>query len=162
NKDGSQERVLKFTKSQTPQNVSLSPDGKLIAFGAAYPGKELTFTLETMDVKTGDIKTVYKSNDPIQATIWLGDGSGLLAVMTYLEESNNQIYFVSYPGGKRERFTNDLTTYRACCLAITSDDKKLVAIQSSVSSDVFVVPNGDARQAKQVTSNEPLGFGLKL
>ena len=59
------------------------------------------------------------------------------------------------------RFTNDLSTYSGCCLDITTDDQKLVAVQTSVSSDIYVVPEADARQARQITSGDPIGFGVR-
>src|SRR5262249_23100257 len=119
------------------------------------------FALETMDVNTGEIKRVVKSEDPIAATVWLSDGSGFLSVVNVRGQGRNQINYISYPSGKVERFTNDLSTYSQCCLDITHDDKRLVAIQTSISSDVYIIPGGDARQARQITSSEPIGFGVR-
>lgn len=161
NKDGSNERVLKSITGQAPQTLDWSPDGKSVVYSTSHLGKQAAFTIETMNVSNGEVDLIYTAPDPIGATVWLGDGSGLLSVMNDHKQGTNQIYFVSYPAGKRERFTNDLSTYSACCLDITKDDKNLVAVQTSTSSDLYLVPGGDARQARQITSGEPMGFGVR-
>ena len=161
NRDGSNERLIKSVAGSAPPTLDWSPDGKLIAYGMTYLGKQITFNLETLNVATGETKVLLKSDDQINATVWLGDGSGLLSIMSPLRGGTNQIYYVSYPDGKRERFTNDLSTYSACCLDITQDDSKLVAVQTNITSDIYLVPGGDSRQARQITSGEPLGFGVK-
>jgi serine/threonine protein kinase/Tol biopolymer transport system component len=158
NKDGSQERVIKSLSVQAPSTVDWSPDGKMIAYGAVYVGKEIAFGLETMNVSDGVVKRLYTSPDPIGATVWFGDQSGMLAVINDRKQGINQISYFSYPDGKRDRFTADLSSYAFCCLDVTSDDKKLVAVQSNISSDVYLMPGGDSSQARQVTSGEPILF----
>jgi serine/threonine protein kinase len=165
NKDGSQERVLKHIDAQAPQTLDWSPDGKSVVYGASYIGKigkANDFGLETLTVADGSVKRLYNSPSPVGAAVWLGDGSGVLAIINDRKLGNNQVYFVSYPEGQRERFTNDLSTYGACCLDITSDDKKVVAVQTALTSDIFLVPGGDARQARQITSGDPVGFGVRF
>jgi Tol biopolymer transport system component len=67
--------------------------------------------------------------------------------------------FVSYPKGEISHFTNDLTNYDACCLAVTRDGDSLVALQNTVSSDVWVAKE-DGSQSRRVTTGEALGLGL--
>jgi eukaryotic-like serine/threonine-protein kinase len=161
NKDGSDERVIKSITGQSPATIDWSLDGKTIAYASTYLGKSTEFALETLNVTDGSVKRIYTSPDPIGAIVWLGDDSGFLAVINDRKQGNNQINFISYPDGKRSRFTNDLSTYSACCLDITGDDQKVVAVQTSISSDIYIVPEGDARQAKQITSGDPIGFGVR-
>ena len=162
NKDGSGERVLKSITGLSPATVDLSPDGKTLAYGSSYLGKDAVFAAEAMSVADGSIKRFFTSPDPIAAMVWLADGSGLLAILNDRKQGNNQIHFISFPDGKSQRFTNDLSIYSGCCLDITDDNKKLVAVQSSVTSDLYVLPGGDYRQAKQLTSGEPMGLGVKV
>jgi serine/threonine protein kinase/Tol biopolymer transport system component len=161
NKDGSQEKIVKSSTGQPPPTLDWSPDGKTVVYGTSYLGKTSDYGLETLNISDGSVKRLYTSQDPIDAAVWLGDGSGVLAIFTDHKLGNNQIYFVSYPDGKRTRFTNDLSIYAGCCLDITSDDQKLVAVQTSIGSDIYLVPGGDARQAKQISSGEPIGFGVR-
>jgi Tol biopolymer transport system component len=72
------------------------------------------------------------------------------------QSGRGQIWFVDYPEGTLSRFTNDLSDYDWCCLDITRDGKSLVALQKSVSSDVWIA-NADGTSAKPITSGEPLG-----
>jgi serine/threonine protein kinase len=162
NKDGSGERIVKSITGQAPRTVDWSPDGKSVVYGSAYLDKGAEFALETVDVSDGSVRRIYTAPDPVGASVWLSDGSGVLAVINDRKLGNNQIYFISYPEGKRSRFTNDLSTYGACCLDITSDDQKLVAVQTSTNSDIYLVPGGDSRQAKQITSGDPVGFGIRV
>ncbi len=158
NKDGSQEKVIKSLNVQSPSTVDWSPDGKSIAYGAVYVGKDIVFALETINVSDGVVKRIYTSPDPIGASVWLGDQSGILSVINDRKQGINQISYFSYPDGKRDRFTADLSSYAFCCLDITSDDKKVVAVQSNTTSDVYLIPGGDSSHARQVTSGEPILF----
>ncbi|HWR16041.1 MAG TPA: protein kinase [Terriglobales bacterium] len=162
NQDGSNPQVLKSITGQSPQTVDWSPDGKSIAYGTVYLGKDIAFALELLNPKDGSIKRLLSSPDPILAVVWLGDGSGLLSIINDRKQANNQIFFISYPDGKRTRFTNDLSFYAGCCLDITSDDSRLVAVQTSVESNLFRLPNGDTNRARQITSGESLGFGIRI
>ncbi len=161
NKDGTGERLIKSITGLPPQTVDWSPDDKLILYGTIYLGKNTEFALETLNITSGEVKRIYTSSDPIGAVVWLGDQSGILAIINDRKLGNNQIYYISYPGGERRRFTNDLSSYSICCLDITSDDQQVVAVQNNINADIYLVPNGDARQAKQLTSGEPTGFGVR-
>lgn len=162
NRDGSGEKIIKSISGQAPRTIDFSADGKIIAYATQYFGKTAEFTLETMNLADGDVKRIYTSADPIGAIIWLADDSGFLAIINDRKQGNNQINLISYPDGKRSRFTNDLSTYSACCLDITSDDQKLVAVQTSTTSDIYLLPDGNWRLAKQITSGDPIGFGVRF
>ncbi len=162
NKDGSNEKVIKSITGQAPRTLDWSADGKMLAYASEYSGKQAEFVLEALNVANGSVRRIYSTPDTIGAMIWLADDSGFLAVVNDSKQGNNQINFISYPEGKRSRFTNDLSTYSPCCLDITSDDKKLVAVQTSTTSDIYLIPGGDWRQAKQITSGDPVGFGVRF
>lgn len=74
------------------------------------------------------------------------------------QSGRSQIWSVSYPGGEVSRFTNDLANYELCCLDISSDGNALVALQTSVFSDVWV-SGADGSQPRQVSTGEALGLG---
>jgi len=160
NPDGSDERVIASAKSlNPPQTVSWSRDGRFVAFAVMQADRETSWAIELLNVQTGEVKDFYRSKGPINAIAWLADGSGLLAQMVDLNQGRGQIYFLSYPDAKLQRFTNDLSFYGGCCLSLTADDKNLVAVQLNQLSDLYVVPGGRSAQAKQITSGEPL-FGV--
>lgn len=162
NKDGSNEKVIKSITGQTPRTLDWSADGKAIAYATEYTGKQSEFALETLNIADGSVRRIYSTQDGIGAIIWLADDSGFLAVVSDRKQGNNQINFISYPEGKRSRFTNDLSTYSPCCLDITADDQKLVAVQTSTTSDIYMIPGGDWHQARQITTGDPVGFGVRF
>jgi Tol biopolymer transport system component len=160
--DGSGERMLTKRSSFNVGNaaVAWSPDGKSIASVAGETRNNTSrWPLVIASANGGEVRDLHVFTAPAEALAWLPDGSGLLVVATDVQALRGQIWFVSYPQGKVSRFTNDLTNYHGCCLNITSDGRALVALQNTVSSDVWVA-KGDGSDAKQVTSGEALGLGL--
>ena len=155
--DGSGEHVIGSAPSRNPPNtVSWSSDGRYVAFSVVQPGKQADSVIDLLDVKSGTMKEFYRTQDAVGAVAWLRDGSGMLAQMVDHKLGTGQIYFLSFPDAKRQRFTNDLLFYSSCCLNLTSDDKDLVAIQINQMSDIYSVPSGDAAEARQITSGAPM------
>jgi len=162
NADGSGERVLAERKSFSPgaATVSWSGDGKNLAVVSPETRNNTSeWVVETISVKTGEVRDVYPFRTGAQAAAWLPDGHGILVVATDAQTGRGQIWFVSYPDGKVSRFTNDLTDYDACCLHVTRDGDALVALQIRVSSDIWVA-GGDGSEARQITSGDILGAQL--
>lgn len=160
--DGSGERVLaKRTGFNVGSaNVAWSADGRTLATVSAETRDNASqWVLEAISAKTGEVRDLHPFSLPAQAVDWLPDGSGVLVVGTDPQIRRGQIWFVSYPEGKPSRFTNDLANYDACCLDITRDGNSLVALQDTISSDVWV-GKADGSDARQVTSGEPMGLGI--
>ena len=156
NPDGTNERVIGSVKSvNITQNLSWSADGKHIVFAVNEPNGSIPYLLDDLDPQTGTVKTIYSTRDNIGAVAWLRDASGLILQMTN-QAANSQLYYLSYPDAKLQRFTNDLSFYSSCCLSLTADDKMLAAVQVDQLSDVYAIPDGDATKARQITSGEPM------
>jgi Tol biopolymer transport system component len=67
---------------------------------------------------------------------WLRDGSGLLFIATEQDaDQNGQIWYVSYPGGKLRRITNDLHNYHS--LSISADSGAVVTVQNQQFSNLW-------------------------
>jgi Tol biopolymer transport system component/predicted Ser/Thr protein kinase len=160
--DGSGERVLAERRGFGPgtPHLAWSDDGKTLAMVSAETrnGASL-WVLEVISSKTGEVRDLHSFSLPTRALDWLPDGSGLLVVGTDPQSGRGQIWFVRYPGGEASRFTNDLTNYDACCLAVTRDGDSLVALQNTALSDIWVTRE-DGSEARQITTGEALGFGL--
>ena len=159
NADGSGEHVLADRPGPEPGSatVSWSADGKTLAVVSTQlrDGANQSI-LETVSVASGEVRDLHVFTAGARAVAWLPDGHGVLAVGTDPESGRGQIYFVSSPDGKVSRFTNDLTNYDRCCLEISQDGNSLVALQNTISSDIWVA-RGDGSDPKQITSGEPLG-----
>jgi hypothetical protein len=66
---------------------------------------------------------------------------------------------VSYPGGARTRFSNDLADYGQS-LEMTQDGKMLVSLEGDRSAHIWIAPGGKAAQAKQITTGETPDDGI--
>ena len=148
NIDGSGERVI---ASQVPPDhlwrggPAWSPDGSVVACGTstglvlvpADGGEERTFTTEA-----------FRGVDRV---VWPDEGGGML-LLGGEREVGWQIWHLSYPGLELRRVTNDLESYAA--LSVTSDATSIVSTQTGTISSLWVAPNGDPKQARQVTSGK--------
>jgi len=154
NADGSGERVLARPGPGPEVGPAWSPDGHTIAMTAYdYAGGRYIWAVSPSD---GSKHLIFSTHALIGRVLWLPDGSGLLVVMGEpAEEHHTQIWHISYPGGQAKRITNDLTDYSFRVLDLTRDAKSLVTVEDTVSSDLWVVPAGDAAHARQITSGGP-------
>jgi serine/threonine protein kinase len=160
--DGSGERVLVERQgfSAGTAYVSWSADGKSLATISPETRDGVSrWVVEIISRKTGAVRDLTSLPVMARAVNWLPDGSGLLAVGLDQQSARGQIWFVSYPEGKVSRFTNDLTNYDVCCLAVTQDGDSLVALQNNLSSQIWV-GRADGSDAAEVTSGEANGLGL--
>ena len=160
--DGSGEHILADRKTFAPgaAYVSWLADGKLLATTSPETRDGVNrWVLEVISRKTGEVRDLVTMPVMARGMSWLPDGSGLLVVGTDPQTARGQISFVSYPRGEISRFTNDLTNYDVCCLAVTRDGDSLVALQNLRSSDIGV-SHADGSNPDQLTSGEPLGFGV--
>lgn len=129
-----------------------SPDGKVIAcIAVTISADEKYAQLVEARVADGAERLItsekWKFADRLE---WLSDGSGLLTTVSENAYGPFQIWHVSYPGGRAEKVTSDLSNYRS--MSLTADSKTLVAVQSDIQPYVWVVPEGDAGRARQITS----------
>jgi serine/threonine protein kinase len=162
NADGSGERLVVKRNSfgAGGSSVSWSPDGKSLAFISPESRDNVTrWILETVSVKTGEVRELHSFSVTARAAAWLPDGKGLLVIALDPERVLGQIWVVSYPEGTLSHFTNDLADYSICCLDITRDGASLLALQGSITGDLWVSgPAGD--NPRQVTTGEALFQGV--
>jgi eukaryotic-like serine/threonine-protein kinase len=154
NADGSAERLLaKLPPGPFDYGAAWSPDGKTIAASAVQFDKQIKWVLNVIRVDNGHVTELYSSSDEIGRPVWTPDGDSLLVTMGLPDENLSQIWIVSYPGGERRRFTNDLANY-GVLIDSTHDGKTLAAIQEARISHIWIAPQEQAAQSKQVTSGD--------
>jgi len=157
NADGSgQEKLLTRKSSEfIVGNPAWSPDGRVIVVSALNPSARgqaiLGLAAVAMDGGFKEIPSqVWGGIDQIA---WLGDGSGFL--MSAADQSTGwfyQIWFVSYPGGKARKVTNDPNNYMGTSLS--RDSSVLLTVQSDWLSNIWVAPDGDSNRAKPITTGK--------
>src|SRR5262245_58169950 len=158
NADGTVERkiaVCKFPDNFSVDGPSWSPDGKLIAVAKMIPAPNFHFRLLTFQVADGVEQPIGETKwEWLMRVAWLKDGGRLAAVgKIKSDETNYQLWLVTYPTGELRRITNDLNSYRN--LNLTPDTTKLVTVQSEVRSNLWVVQANNPRNARPIT-NDPV------
>jgi serine/threonine protein kinase len=154
--DGGNEKTL-ATVDETGLPIfapAWSPDGSTIVVNAGSNSKGRS--LIAVNVADGAVRTLSSPGVPLGQAAWLPDQSGLLVVVTdYSKGSHGQIWFVSYPEGRIEKLTNDLSDYSLVALGTSSLGNGLVAVASESASTVWVSADGNPADAREVTSGEP-------
>jgi Tol biopolymer transport system component len=132
---------------------SWSPDGKQIACVLTRPGGSI---IALFDARTGsrrnfsDVKAAF-----FDGAQWLRDGSGL--VVSGVDVSAGpaeQLFLLSYPGGRRQRITNDLMSYTS--ISVSGADEAVAAVRRTTLGNLWVADaaGGPARQLTHVATSE--------
>jgi Tol biopolymer transport system component/DNA-binding winged helix-turn-helix (wHTH) protein len=123
-----------------------SPDGSklVVVVGSEKPD------LLTVDVSTGE-ETALRTSPwrVIAKVLWTPDGRHLIFSARATEEPAPQLWMLAYPDGVVRRLTNDLDAY--FWISISADGRKLVARQQRIISHLWLLPDGDAKKARQLT-----------
>ena len=134
------------------ERIAWSPDGKTLACHVRINGG-LDFALVAIAMADGTEKIISTERWEVGDLAWLADGSGLVisAVRHHpgFVPTNSQLWQVAYPSGEVRRITNDLNHYGGASL--TADGTALVTLQRERQSNIWVVPQGQAQLARQIT-----------
>src|SRR5258706_4987310 len=158
NVDGTGEQTLVRKEGQAylDNGPTWSPDGKTIVCGAAVGPDFLFESIVVIPVDGSQERWMTPHRwSHISSTVWLGDGSGLMALALENHTAELQIWHISYPGGEVQRVTNDLNGYLEGSLSITADSIAIVAAQEDSSSRIWVAPVGEGEdRATQITAGK--------
>lgn len=156
NTEGLNERVLitrKYPKVFGDE-ISWSPDGKLIATPTLTRGATYAGGMAVVDVASGTetpipLKEVKLLR--ISQLAWTNDGQGLIYTPYAADMGQRyQIRYAAYPSGEVQNVTNDLSSYDD--ISITSDSQTIVAIQREYSMGLWVTGEGDFSNAVGINS----------
>jgi eukaryotic-like serine/threonine-protein kinase len=155
NADGSGEQLMAARKASVlPTAIfapAWSPDGKTLVYSSLLPAAGSRLSAISVADKTE--RQLYAGNGDIGRPQWLPDGSAVLLPMRAEGPGNmGQLWTVSFPGGERQRLTNDLTDYNLLWLDLTRDGSAIVTVESTVALELWSSPNGDATRSTQLTS----------
>jgi len=153
--EGTGERELVSRPEHLPfrsPSPSWSPDGEKIALGAVTDENGESSEVFVVSVANGQIERVTTLEwNAVYSTVWLPDGSGLAMVAKEKGAWDNvQIWHISYPDGAARKILSDLDDYGSG-LSLSSDGQLLLATQDQRITNVWVAPNSDLSQSKQIT-----------
>ena len=129
-----------------------SPDGKSLALcgGVHGPNGDRAALFE-MDAHGGALREIPTPRwASLEQAAWLPGGKALLVGARERGGSTAQIWIVDRDGGRSRRVTNDVSDYRK--MKLSADGRELVVEQLLSYQHLWLVRDGDAAPAKQLTS----------
>ena len=112
-----------------------SPSGDLITLPLHLIGQESRFVLYVISLHDSKATELLSQYGAIGRPLWLGSGRQLLVTLEDVSSHRGQLWTISYPEGKAQRFTNDLSDYSSA-IDLTSDGGKLATIVTSAVSNL--------------------------
>jgi Tol biopolymer transport system component len=131
-----------------------SPDGRTLALVETRPDPSgLLARVVIVDAAGGVVKGLgaKRWRWARGGLAWLADGSGVLSSVQDHSGAAPQVWFVSYPDGNARPVTSDLLIHRGS-LSVTGDGKSFVGIQSEATSNLWIAPKGEDKNARQITT----------
>jgi len=164
NTDGTGERTVAMTSRSERfiswiQNTAWSPDSSRIACLGRSETETETDAIGFIEVfRVDDGREVMRikpeaSLTSLRAIAWLRDADNLL-VIAGDQSSLGQIYRYTLTTGNWRRVTNDLSDYQN--LSVAADDKSILTTLFQDEANLWVLPDGDANRARQIT----FGFNI--
>jgi serine/threonine protein kinase len=154
--EGGNERILKTRKY--PQvygdEVSWSPDGKLIAVPTLTRGATYAGGMAVVDVATGNETPIPLAEEKllrISQLAWVNNGKGLIYTPYAADMGQRyQIRYAAYPSGEIQNVTNDLSSYED--FSLTADGQTMVAVRREYSMGIWLTPEDDFSYAVSINS----------
>ena len=136
-----------------------SRDGRTIAVPVHIMNQHLRWVLDVVSVVDGSIRELYSSSQAIGRPVWLPRGKALIFPHADEVAHRSQLWTVSFPLGKAQRFTNDLSDY-GTDLDITSDGDTIAAVVGKAVSNVWIAPAAHPSATQQITSEALAMFDI--
>ena len=159
NADGTGEQKLATRKHPDflLPGVAWSPDGQTIACpaGGFTGGYYRSVAIINVSDGTQKILSSHKWYD-LQRLAWLPDNSGIITTAQERAGDQYQLWQISYPEGEARTLTNDLSDYHQ--VSLTADAGALASILSDTTSNIWIVPNGEWSNGRQLTSSKSNGI----
>jgi serine/threonine protein kinase/type II secretory pathway pseudopilin PulG len=135
-----------------------SPDGQTIACPAGGFTGGYYRSVAVVNVSDGSQKILTSRKwYGVERLAWLPDGSGIITTAQERAGDQYQLWQISYPEGEARTLTNDLSDYRL--VSLTADASALVTVVSDITSNIWLVPNGEWSNGRQLTSTKSNGIG---
>jgi serine/threonine protein kinase/Tol biopolymer transport system component len=136
-----------------------SPDEKSIVCGAGWWDHLIHMNLVEVAVDNGKETPVGGQQWYFVLQVaWLEDKSALIVSAKDQPLSPYQLWRVSYPQGKAEKITRDVTEYQS--VSLSQDANAIVSVQSRFVGTISVGPGGDVQRFREIKSSVGRVYGL--
>jgi len=127
-----------------------SPDGMRLAVtvGSAEQTRPV---LALIDVNSGG-ETILETPQfrEISRILWTNDARQLILAGRLMNEGTSQLWMFEIGTSDMRRLTNDLESY--FWLSLSADGRSLVTRQQRITCHLWILPDGDLKKARQITS----------
>ncbi|MFN2511839.1 MAG: protein kinase [Pyrinomonadaceae bacterium] len=135
-----------------------SPDGQTIACPVGGFTGGYYRSVAVVNISDGAQKLLTSSKwYGVERLAWLPDGSGIITTAQERAGDQYQLWQISYRDGEARTLTSDLSDYHL--VSLTADAGALVTVVSDITSNIWLVPNGEWGNGRQVTSSKSNGIG---
>ena len=132
---------------------SWSRDGRTIICPFRIHAQSIRWILASVSIPNGEVRELYSDSAPFGRPVWLSEGN-ILIPRYDVAYGRWQLWTISYPHGKAQRFTNDVVDYDQP-LDVSLDGNTVVAVASSIFSNIWEAPAANPSRAKQITFGGP-------
>jgi TolB protein len=140
------------------QGVAWSPDGQTIACPAGGFTGGYYRSVAIVNVSDGAQKLLTSHRwYAVERLEWLPDGSGIITTAQERAGDRFQLWQISYPEGEARTLTSDLSNYNL--VSLTADAGAMVTVVSDITSNIWLIPNGEWSNGRQLTSSKSNGRG---
>jgi Tol biopolymer transport system component len=153
---GGNERILRTRKYPEVfgDEVSWSPDGKLIAAPTLTRGATYAGGMAVVDVAAGRETRIPLKEEKllrISQIAWVNDGKGLIYTPYAADMGQRyQIRYAAFPGGEIQNVTNDLSSYED--FSLSADAQTIVAVRREYSMGIWLTQENDFSSAVGINS----------
>ncbi|MBK8466413.1 MAG: serine/threonine-protein kinase [Chloracidobacterium sp.] len=153
---GGDERIVKTRKYPEvyTEEVSWSPDGRLIAAPTLTSGAYYAGGIAVVDVATGIETRIPLQEEKllrVSQLAWTTDGKGILYTPYAADMGQRyQIRYAAYPSGEVQNVTNDLSSYED--FSVTADSQTIVAVKREYSMGIWLTTENDFSSTVSINS----------
>ncbi|MEP7076033.1 MAG: LpqB family beta-propeller domain-containing protein [Acidobacteriota bacterium] len=146
---GEKEMALRRSPESFSTGPAWSPDGEKIVIAVSSQDDPV----KLVSVSTASLREETFTTPKwrfVASMVWMPNGREMIVSARDVKEAVSQIWMLDTVAGETRRLTNDLENYY--WVSRTADGQKIVTRQQHIVAHLWVLPDGDPKKGKQLTS----------